>query len=86
MCYVLLFTFFYIFINCEIKFDEIITLPEELDWSNISPECIHELFNQGLCDSSSQIVAASVLSDRLCIKSNKTLNLNFSPQCKIVFK
>lgn len=59
--------------------DVLLNIPQYYNWKNVSPECIHSLMHQGLCDSSGPIVAASILSDRLCISTYGAKNIEISP-------
>ncbi len=65
----------------EIGMQDIYDIPSFFDLTIRYPNCINNLLDQGICQASSFIVAASLLSDRLCIKTNGKTNLNFSPKC-----
>ena len=65
--------------------NEILNVPQEYNLMDTREKnCISYLMNSGICETSSQIVVASILSDRLCIASKGTLNLTLSPQCIIL--
>lgn len=44
------------------------------------PDCIHKIRDQGQCGSCYAHGTTGVLSDRLCIHSNGTINVDLSPQ------
>jgi hypothetical protein len=76
---------FLLFVFCEyvnpFDIDRILALPEEFNLNVSNPSCVSTMINPGLCEASSQIVAVSVLSDRLCIKTKGSRKFTFSPQC-----
>jgi len=55
-------------------------LPEAFDAREQWPDCIHAIRDQGQCGSCWAHAASEVLSDRLCIASNKTIDVILSPQ------
>ncbi len=60
--------------------DESLTLPTDFDSRTQWGTCIHAIRNQAQCGSCWAFGASEVLSDRFCIKSNKTINVVLSPQ------
>ncbi len=79
----ILFTLIILFSSCY-GFDlSLLELDYHFNWKEVKADCINPLQDQGLCDGSYAIAAASVLSDRLCIQGKKVKSL--SPQCKEMF-
>ena len=62
-----------------------LNIDDSFNWKETMNNCINPMQNQGLCAASYAIAAASVLSDRFCIKS-KGVNIQFSPQCNFTTK
>lgn len=56
-----------------------VALPENFDAREKWPNCIHRVRHQSGCGSCWTYSAAGVLSDRFCIKSNGTINIELSP-------
>jgi len=56
------------------------SLPTAFDTRVQWPQCIHPILNQGDCGSCWAFGASETLSDRFCIASNNTVNLELSPQ------
>ena len=56
-------------------------LGDYFNWSEKMSDCINQMQKHGLCDGSYAIVAASVLSDRFCIKGVK---VRLSSQCMLL--
>ena len=61
-----------------------IDLPLSFNLLTSAPSCISKIFNQGVCDTCSwAITAASVFTDRLCLKNQDQLDLvEMNPYCK----
>jgi C1A family cysteine protease len=60
--------------------DEHIDLPKEFDLRTNYSKCIHLIPDEGKCIGSWALVSASVLSDRLCMKTNGTTDFSLSGQ------
>jgi hypothetical protein len=63
---------------CPSKEDQTTIIPDHYDFRIAHKECAGEVMNQGYCSSGYAIVAASVLSDRLCLVNRKRVSI--SPQ------
>lgn len=48
-----------------------ISLPDNFNWLEEEPECIHPVMNQGDCGSCWAFSASEVVSDRVCIATKK---------------
>jgi len=55
-------------------------LPTSFDARTQWGNCIHPVMNQANCGSCWAFSASEALSDRFCIKTNKTVNVVLSPQ------
>lgn len=61
--------------------DESITgLPDSIDWRDISPECVHDILDQGACGSCWAFAVSETASDRYCLATGGKVNHVFSPQ------
>jgi len=56
------------------------TRPAEFDSRTQWPGCVHKIRDQGKCGSCWAHAASEVLSDRFCIASNGTIDVELSPQ------
>lgn len=54
--------------------------PENFDWREQSPACVHPVRDQGKCGSCWAHGASEAFSDRVCIQSQGSINKVFSPQ------
>lgn len=63
----------------DLSLSNLLNIDDYFNWKIIKSNCINQMQKQGLCEGSYAIVAASVLSDRFCIKG---LNIQLSSQCK----
>jgi len=63
---------------CPSKEDQTTIIPDHYNFRTTRRECTGEVMSQGYCSSAYAIVAASVLSDRLCLVNHKRVAL--SPQ------
>jgi len=77
------FTLIIIFSFCYGFDHSLLDLDYQFNWKEVKADCINPMQDQGLCDGSYAIAAASVLSDRFCIQGKKVKSL--SPQCKEMY-
>jgi cathepsin B len=50
-------------------------LPEQYDWRQQFPHCVQPAVSQGNCSSSYAVATLSMVSDRICTQSNRTVQL-----------
>lgn len=50
-------------------------LPESFDWRQQFPACVQEVKSQGNCSASYAVATLSMVSDRICMQSNRTVDL-----------
>jgi len=55
-------------------------LPDDFDWRNESPACVHPIRDQAQCGSCWAFAATEAFSDRFCIASKGAVNVVLSPQ------
>jgi len=60
--------------------DDATDIPASFDSRTQWPGCIHPILDQGKCGSCWAFAATESLSDRLCIASNKSIDVVLSPQ------
>jgi cathepsin B len=51
-------------------------LPESYDWRLQFPHCVQEAVSQGNCSASYALATVSMVADRICQQSNRTVKLS----------
>ena len=54
--------------------DEIV--PEQYDWRQVYPQCVQEAVSQGNCSAAYALTTVSMVADRICQQTNKTVVLS----------